>query len=93
MSNLIALMYDLIVLMCEQIRKSPAFEKAQDFQISGLFTNPDRRTDLQTCHTKEMQFYISAMFLGLPDDIHKEKPSFSLQFKKRINDRLTDPVI
>ena len=28
-----------------------------------------------------MQFYISVMFLGLPDDIHEEKPSF-LQFKK-----------
>ena len=28
-----------------------------------------------------MQFYISVMFLGLPDDIHEEKPSF-LQSKK-----------
>ena len=28
-----------------------------------------------------MQFYNSVMFLGLPDDIHDEKPSF-LQFKK-----------
>ena len=28
-----------------------------------------------------MQFYISVMFLGLPDDIHEEKPSF-LEFKK-----------
>ena len=38
----------------------------------------------------EMQFYISVMFLGLPDDIHEEKPSF-LQFKKkRITDRRTD---
>ena len=25
---------------------------------------------------KEMQFYISMMFLGLPDNIHEEKPSF-----------------
>ena len=23
-----------------------------------------------------MQFYISIMFLGLPDDLHEEKPSF-----------------
>ena len=23
-----------------------------------------------------MQFYISVMFLGFPDEIHKEKPSF-----------------
>ena len=28
-----------------------------------------------------MQFYIFVMLLGLPDDIHEEKPSF-LQFKK-----------
>ncbi len=28
-----------------------------------------------------MQFYISVMFLGLPDDIHEEIPSF-LEFKK-----------
>ena len=26
-------------------------------------------------HTS-LQFYISVMFLGLPDDIHEEKPSF-----------------
>ena len=34
-----------------------------------------------------MRYYISVMFLGLPDDIHEEKPSFS-QFKKK---RITDP--
>ena len=28
-----------------------------------------------------MQFYISVMLLGFPDDVHEEKPSF-LQFKK-----------
>ena len=34
--------------------------------------------------------YISMMFLGFPDDIHEEKPSF-LQFKKkRITDQPTD---
>ena len=37
----------------------------------------DGPTDLPV----EMQFYISVMFLGLPDDIHEEKPSY-LQFKK-----------
>ena len=38
----------------------------------------------------EMQFYISVMLLGLPDDIHEEKPSF-LQFeKKRITNQRTD---
>ena len=39
-----------------------------------------------------MQFYISVMFLGLPDDIHEEKPSF-LQSKKTHygrTDRRTD---
>ena len=41
----------------------------------------DRRTDQQTYLPVEMQFYISVMFLGLPDDIHEEKPSF-LQSKK-----------
>ena len=41
----------------------------------------DRRTDQQTYLPVEMQFYISVMFLGLPDDMLEEKPSF-LQFKK-----------
>ena len=36
-----------------------------------------------------MQFYISVMFLGLPDDIHDEKPSF-LQFKKKTRDGPTN---
>ena len=38
--------------------------------------NMERRTDQQTYLPIEMQFYISMMFLGLPDDIHEEKPSF-----------------
>ena len=37
-----------------------------------------------------MQFYISVMFLGLPDDIHEEKSSFSQLKKKRIKDGPTD---
>ena len=54
----------------------------------------DRRTDQQTYLPVEMQFYISVMFLDLPDDIHEEKPSF-LQFKKKLitdgpRDRPTD---
>ncbi len=42
-----------------------------------------------------MQFYISVMFLGLPDDLHEEKPTF-MQFKKNAlrtdgpTDRRTD---
>ena len=57
----------------------------------------------QTNLPVEMQFYISVMFLGFPDDIHDEKPSF-LQFKKmryrptdgqtnRRTDGQTDPLI
>ena len=41
----------------------------------------DRRTDQQTYLSVKMQFYISVMLLGLPDDIHEEKPAF-LQSKK-----------
>ena len=37
----------------------------------------DRRTDQQAYFPMEMQFYISAMFVGFPDDIHQEKTSFS----------------
>ena len=36
----------------------------------------ERRTDQQTYLPIEMQFYISVMFLGLPDNIQEEKPSF-----------------
>ena len=36
----------------------------------------DRRTDQQTYIPVEMHFYISGMFLGLPDDIFEENPSF-----------------
>ena len=38
--------------------------------------NMDRRTDQQSYFPIEMQFYISAMFVGFPDEIHEEKPSF-----------------
>ena len=36
----------------------------------------DRWTDQQTYLLIEMQFYISVMFLGLPDNIQEEKPFF-----------------
>ena len=32
--------------------------------------------DQQTYLPVEMQFYLSVMFLGFPDKIHEEKPSF-----------------
>ena len=59
----------------------------------------DGRRDQQTYLLVEMQFYISVMFLGLPDAIHEEKPSY-LQFKKKHDgptdgrtDGQTDPLI
>ena len=56
----------------------------------------ERQTDQQSYLPVEMQFYISLMFLGLPDDIHEEKPSF-LQSKKKTRygrtDGRTDPLI
>ena len=36
----------------------------------------ERWTDQQTYLPTEMQFYIFVMFLGFPDEIHEEKPSF-----------------
>ena len=36
----------------------------------------DGPTDRRTDPLVEMQFYISVIFLGLPDDIHEEKSSF-----------------
>ena len=46
-----------------------------------------RRTDQQTYLPIEMQFYISLMFLSLPDKIQEVKPSIS-EFEK--NALLTD---
>ena len=46
--------------------------------LSTFFStfNMDRRTEQQAYFPTEKQFYISVMFLGFPDKIHKEKPSF-----------------
>ena len=58
----------------------------------------DRRTDQQTCLPVEIQLYISVVFLGLPDDIHVEKPLF-LKIKNNWlrtdgrTDGRTDPLI
>ena len=54
-----------------------------------LFIQLNSWIDQQSNLPIEMQFYISVMFLGPPDDIiHEEKPF--LQLKKRIMDRPTD---
>ena len=60
------------------------------FNIFFTF-NTDRQTDQQAYFPIEMQFYISVMFLGFPDEIHKEKPSF-LDFENNWlpTDRRTD---
>ena len=54
----------------------------------------DRSTDQQAYFPIEMQFYISVMFLGFPDEIHKEKPPF-LDFENnwlRTNGRTDGPT-
>ena len=58
---------------------------------SDLFStfDMDKQTDQQTYFPIEIQLYISAVFVGFPDDIHEEKPSF-FNLKKRITDRRTD---
>ena len=62
------------------------------FDLFFSTLNMDRRTDQQAYIPKKMQFYISAMFLGFLDEIHKEKPSF-LDFENnwlRTTDGRTD---
>ena len=41
-----------------------------------LTFNMGRRTDQQAYFPIEMQFYISVMFLGFPNEIQEGKPSF-----------------
>ena len=54
----------------------------------------DLGTDQQAFFPIEMQFYISAMFVGFPDEIHEEKPSF-LDFENNWlrTDGRSDPLI
>ena len=42
----------------------------------------DRQTDQQAHFPIEMQFYISAMFVGFPDEMYEENPSF-LDFENK----------
>ena len=50
----------------------------------------DGRSDQQAYSPIEMQFYISAMFVGFPDEIHKVNPSFLDFEKKLVRDGRTD---
>ena len=53
------------------------FGQLIDASFRPFFTfNMDRRTDQQAYFPIEMLFYISAMFLGFPDEMYEEKPSF-----------------
>ena len=62
----------------------------------------DQSTDQQAYFPIETLFYISAMFVGFPDEIHEERPSF-LDFENnwlrtdrrtdRPTDGRTDPLI
>ena len=53
--------------------------------------NMERRTDQQTYLPVEIQFYISVMFLDLPDNIQEEKPSFfNFENNWLRNDQRTD---
>ena len=60
--------------------------------LTFFFTfNMDRWTDQQAYFPIKMQFYISAMFGGFPEELHEEKPSF-LDFENNWlrTDRRTD---
>ena len=58
----------------------------------------ERRTDQQTYFPIEMHFYVSVMFLGLPDNTQEERPSF-INFENNWlrtdgrTDRRTQPLI
>ena len=60
--------------------------------------NMDRRTDQKAYFPLEMQFYISVMFLGFPDEMQEEKPSFLdsknnwLRTDQRTNRRTNRPT-
>ena len=73
-------------------QQSNKFGQLIDASFRPIFSTrlEERCTDPQKYLPIEMQFCISVMFLGLPEDKHEEKPSF-LQFeKKRITERQTD---
>ena len=65
------------------------------FDLFFFTFNMDCWTDQQAYFPIEMQIYISAMFVGFPDEIHKERLSF-LDFENnwlrtdRPADRRTD---
>ncbi len=58
--------------------KKKKFGQLIDASFQPIFSTlfNDRRTEQQTYLPIEMQFYISVMFLGLPDDIHEENFHF-----------------
>ena len=69
------LFVDRVSMSAQEINK---FGQLLDASFRPIFSTKfeDRQTDQQTYLPIEMQFYISMMFLGLPDNIHEENPSF-----------------
>ena len=49
-----------------------------------------RRTDQQVYFPIEMQFYISAMYVGFPDEMHEEKPFLDFKNNWLRTDRRAD---
>ena len=54
------------------------FDQLVDASFWPFFStfNMNWRRDQQAYFPIEMQFYISAMFVGFPDEMQEEKPSF-----------------
>ena len=76
-------MFFFHALLRYQMNFCPLFKKKQVWSTNRcvLLTffstfNMDRRTDQQAYFPIKMQFYISAMFGGFPEELHEEKPSF-----------------
>ena len=76
-------MFDNILILLFHLWAEVSFKNKFDQLIDASFRpffstfNMDRRTDQQAYFPIEMQFYISAMFVGFPDEIYEEKSSFS----------------
>ena len=62
----------------------------KNLHFCNLKKTRDGRTDQPTYLPVEMQFYLSVMFLDLPDDKHEEKPLFKKNALDRQTNRRTD---
>ena len=78
-----------LALDCQKIFFNPVamankFGQLIDASVRPHFSTwfEDRRTDQQTYLPTGMQFYVSVMSLGLPDEIHEEKTFIFCNLKK-----------